>query len=452
MSIDQHLANIQQCFRNGDSLLDCLSMNLKTATYIPALQQEIQNLTVKQITQKVEKLGLPSPSMESLIESYLRFVRDVDPWSLLNSIDLMIDVFHAFSIALNTKSQKHLNLLLPVLYEYMDILIPLAKLVDEESMKIKNWVNDYPRLSFISNDLLKCLNNIRSDPEINQISNKFKIKVLFDVCIKLCDVYFSIGKHILCNNVFSNINVLKLDLNLISKSQILRYRYIVGKFHSQQANYIKAFYHLDWCYTNLPTSTKFMNHIKIMKYLLPVGLLVGKVPKTLYIQNLIKSSVSDPNGQVGRFFLNSMLPLITAFKKGDLEKVMIIIHRNENLWKSLGLWIGLVQRIRLLVLRNALVRGYKLKEQTLKLQDVQICLQTSIGSCDLAEIYHFCDTVDLNMAENVLAALSFNGLMRGKASGTGALVMSKGDPFPPVTEVYFNNWSSLDVKEKWLDK
>lgn len=451
MTIDQYLFNIKRCFENNEPLLNFLSMNLKTATYIGPLQQEIQQLTVKQVSQKVEKLDLPSASMESLVESYVMFVRDVDPWFLLNSIDLMIDVFHFFSIALNTKSTQHLNSLLPVLYEYMDILVPLAKLVDEESMKIKNWVNAYPRLSYISNDLLKCLNNIRSDPEINQISNKFKIKVLFDVCIKLCNIYFSIGKHILCNNVFSNINVLNLDLNLISKSQILRYRYIVGKFYSQQASYTKAFHHLDWCYSNLPPSTKFMNHIKILKYLLPIGLLVGKVPSTQYLQGLIKSSVADPNGQAGRYFLNSMLPFITAYKKGDLEKVMIIINRNEDLWKSLGLWIGMVQRIRILVLRNLLARCYQINGQPLSVQTVQICVQASIGTCNLQEIYHMCDSVDLNTAENLLATLSFSGLMKGKTSGTGIVVMSKGKAFPPVQEVYLGN-TSLDTKEKWLNK
>lgn len=96
MTIDQYLFNIKRCFENNEPLLNFLSMNLKTATYIGPLQQEIQQLTVKQVSQKVEKLDLPSASMESLVESYVMFVRDVDPWFLLNSIDLMIDVFHFF--------------------------------------------------------------------------------------------------------------------------------------------------------------------------------------------------------------------------------------------------------------------------------------------------------------------------------------------------------------------
>lgn len=453
MSLDQFLATIQRCFKQNQSLVSYLSMNLKTALHIGSLQQEIQQLTNKQIQQKIERLNLPSASIESLIEAYIRFVRDVDPWSVLNSIDLMIDVFHSYSIALNIKSPMHLNLLLPVVYDYMDILVPMAKLVDEDSMKINNWTNDYPRLSYISNDLLKCLNNIRSDPEINQVSNKFKIKVLFDVCIQLCTIYFSIGKQILSNNVFSNINVLKLDLNFISKSQLLRYRYIVGKYHSQQANYVVAYKHLNWCYENLPPNTKFMNHIKILKYLLPVGLLVGKLPNAKYLQKLVKSSVNDSEGQAGRFFLNSMLPLITAYKHGDLQRIMSIIHSKEELWKSLELWVGLVQRIRLLVLRNAIFKAYLLNGKSLRAENVLACLRLTITNSNdaLGEIYQISEVPDLDTANNILATLISNGLLKGKASGTGMIVLSKDSPFPNVSDVYFSIFKA-DSRENWLDK
>lgn len=453
MSLDQHLFAIQDCFRRGQPLGTLLSLNLKHAPHVATLQGAIQGVSDRQVSDQVSRLDLPSAGVEAYVEAYVRFVRDVDPWSLRDSLDLMLDVFQAFSIALNVKEPNALALLVPLLDEYRTLLIPLTKLVDEETMRLRNWHGDYPRLSFLSSALLKCINNIRSDPDIGLASNAFKVRALLEASIALCQVYFSINKHVLCANVFSNVNVLALDMSQIHPRLLLRYRFTLGKYHAQQASYLRAFHHLNWCYTKVGPKARFASHITILKYLLPVGLLVGQIPDTRYLQDLVKGSVSDPNGQAGRFFLTSMLPLIAAYKKGHLEKVMTIIHRNEDLWKRLGLWIGLVQRIRLLVMRNALLRAYHLNNKVLRIADVQICMQTSIGNAasnSLPLIYSLCETVNEYNAENLLATLVQNGLLKGKTSGTGSVIMSKDCAFPPLGQTYLKN-GTLDPKEKWLD-
>ncbi|GMM27833.1 Thp1 protein [Martiniozyma asiatica (nom. inval.)] len=462
MNLDSYLALVKRGLDENQKLLPLLSINPLEASHLASLQQNLQGISDKQITAIVDKCNFSWPSFESFIESYLRFTSDVDPWSLLNSIDYMIEVMGSLSIALNTKNPSWLLLLLPVLEEYIKILIPLSKLVDNESLKLKNWSDDYPRLSEISNILLKCLNNIRSDPDINQPSNKIKIVSLFNVCISLCNVYFSIDRHILCNNVFSNMNVLQLDVQLIQFKQLLQYRFIVGKFYSQQAQYTPAYNHLNWCYENLPTKCGIVDRVKILKYLLPVGLLVGKIPDIHVLHKLITSSVANKDATSARYFLNSILPLISAYKKGDFLRTSLIISKHENIWQKFGLWVGLTQRLKLLITRNLLVRVYMLKNKTLNISDIKIALDVSIG-CKIETgeslvpyIYQMIENltpsgVERSTVENLIGLLVSNGLLKAKLqAGSNILVMSKDKPFPPVFDVYMTN-NPLPSKEAWLN-
>ncbi|GME79918.1 unnamed protein product [Ambrosiozyma monospora] len=249
-----------------------------TSSFIPKLQIFLQPLSDKDIMKQIENTHFFNNdwiSFENLVQRYLIFVRDFNPWSLLESIDLLISFYESLGIALN--NPQFSSMLLTLVVKSTKLLIPLSQLVDEKLMIMNNRTNDYPRLSYLSTLLLKVLNNLRNDQELNTPANKYKISVLMYISISLCNTYVKIGSPMLCNNVFSNINILSLNKNLISRKQLVQYRFVLGRFNMQQSHFYTAYIHFNWCFANCHYNTSPQMIATICKYLIPCGLVVGQI-------------------------------------------------------------------------------------------------------------------------------------------------------------------------------
>ncbi|OWB75629.1 hypothetical protein B5S31_g5559 [[Candida] boidinii] len=278
-SIADFLNSVSQCLNRKDSsgLLNLLTLD-PTSNHIPILQKSLVNITNRQLQEFINKenfLDNNWPSFDNYIFSYLIYIRDFNPWSILDSIDLMIKVSNDLSISLNNNTYN--NNLLYLVKDTFDILIPLIKKIDTKLMIINKRTNNYTRLSNLSTILLKSLNNLRSDLDLNLPSNKFKQSIVMYLSIKLCQIYYLIDSPMLCNNVFSNINNLNLNIKNLQKSQLIQYRFFVGKFHFLQSNFLNEFNHFNWCFNNLHSLTNSNIIITIFKYLIPSGLLIGKL-------------------------------------------------------------------------------------------------------------------------------------------------------------------------------
>ncbi|KAG7925615.1 hypothetical protein KL925_004025 [Ogataea polymorpha] len=446
MSLADYLQLVQNAIQT-DTLHIALSVD-PTTQHVAPLQKNLQNYSNSHIMSEIEKASFFDgdwPSFETLVQSYLIFVRDFDPWSLQKSIDLLIKFYESLSVALNNNQNAKL---LRLVQESTSSIVRLAKLVDEKLMSINGRTNDYPRLSYMTTLLLKSLNNIRNDPELNIPSKRYKISILMFLSITLCQTYMYIDSVMLCNNVFSNINILALDKSLISRKQLIQYRFVLGKFHLLQSNYYVAYHHFYWCFKNCHQQAPLKNILLILKYLLPSGLLVGKCPNLQYLE-----------AQLGNHELLQLYrPLIQCYKNGDLFGFSKMVAKKQEYFIKLGILIGFLQRVRILVLRNLVLRTYKL-QGGLSFDYVRNALEVSLSpesmKNEFAARHEWFYTVlneglDETLVETLLMSLIDANLLKAKLTPSRTIIMSKTGLFPDPYSVYEKGIKRND-KEKWLD-
>ena len=401
-------------------------------------------------------------ALENFVLKYLICIRDFDPWSVIKSIDLFISVFECEALLLNTKNNdiydKIGRIVLPCFAETMSLMVPLCEVIDIESMHIHNRYRDYPRLTHMSTILLKALNNIRSTPDINSQQNADKIDLLFKISTCLCTVYYKIGSPVLCSNVFSNINILNLNKRYIKKSELVKFRFIMGKYYTHQSNFIMAYHHLHETFKTLPlASTPLSTMIKILKYLIPVGMLVGKVTNISLIRSYI-STIRNANPEqieTLQTILNINETLIYAYKHGHVYGFYSHVYNTASYWKKIGMWIPLIQRFKVLLLRNLLQNTWRQSNGSLSFDVIRLALFTSLqGMETLPLVYQFTNNAeDVGsdaFVENVLASVCLNGFLKLKMTGSTTFVASKKDTFPDMHEIILGR-NPRNPKEVWLD-
>lgn len=402
------------------------------------------------------------PAFENFLLKYLICIRDLDPWSVINSIDFMIAVFESQSMILNPKNEMHdriCKLTLPHYKESMALIIPLCTLIDVESMHIHNRTSDYQRLTHISTILLKSLNNIRSTPDLNDVSNIDKISLLFEISTNLCHVYYKIGSPILCSNVFSNVNILSLNKRFIPMSSLLKFRFVMGKYYAHQSNFMSAYHHLNSVYRSLQLETcPIRNVVVLLKYLIPVGLIVGKVTNIDKIRQLLMNNMaaSETDFMKLETLFKLYEPLMQHFKSGNFYEFYKCICDNESYWKSIGLWIPMLQRLRVPILRNLFLQTWKINMETLSFATAKIALLESMkGMETLRAPYQIKnelnEPIDDVFIDNVFSSLVYNGYLKMKMTADRTIVLSKKDTFPDIFLTIVGRFPK-NPKESWMDE
>lgn len=462
-SLDQFWSDLSTVLTNRNqsyTFTEFFSLNIGkyNPQRIAQLQLSLQQFDSKKLSKLIQNnptiKSIEWPAFELFILKYLLFVRDIDPWSILKSIDLFISVLECQSMLLNTKNNnkydKISKLFLDNFKESMDLVIQLSHLIDTKSMEIHNREMDFPRLTYVSTILLKSLNNIRSTADLNTAENYDKIQLLFDISSNLCDVYYKIGSPVLCSNVFSNVNILNLNRRLIKKSKLLRFRFIMGKYYAHQSNFISSFHHLNECFKSLCLSKCPSSAITtILKYLIPVGLIQGKIANI----QLLRSHISNTNHSLNKI-LDIYEPILKIFKQGNLYGFYSLIYQHENFWKSIRLWIPILQKTRVLLLRNLLLKTWKLQNGTLSWPMIRLSLLNALQRMDTLPItYQFTsnlnnDNVD-EYVRNLVADVVFSGYIKLKFNGQN-LVLGKTDTFPDMHTTLTARFAG-NPKEAWLD-
>jgi hypothetical protein len=465
------LDNILDNNRPNRSFTELFSLNfIKYDTFrIASLQNSLQEYDSKTLSELIENnkslKKVSWPVFENFILKYLICIRDFDPWSSINSIDLFISVFEFESLLFNPKSNLHdklTRLLVPVFYETMPLIISFSELTDVMSMKIHNRVFDYPRLTHISSVLLKALNNIRSTSELNTELNLDKINLLIQISINLCEVYYKIGSPVLCSNVFSNINILNLNRKFIKKSSFIEFRFIMGKYYAHQSNFSISYHHLNECFKSLKLNSCPLSTITtILKYLIPVGLIVGKVANIQQLKSKFfgqNAMVNENSNELNTLntLLNLYEPLIIEYKSGHIYGIYECISLNEEYWKKIGLWIPMLQRLRIPVFRNLTYKLWKLNNETLTFNILKHGVLISMQGLDqLKPVYHITNQSCLQINDifiaNMVTSLNFNGFMKIKMTGPTSFVLGKNDTFPNMYTIVYGRYP-MNPREAWLDR
>ncbi|CAM9021185.1 unnamed protein product [Wickerhamomyces anomalus] len=413
MSLDSFLGNVKSltidCAKTDVStqLGSLLSINLSNqsiASQIASLQIELQSnqLDIDQLVEQQSYFDGDWNAFTSIVTSYLKFAKDVEPNSILKSHDLLLNYYNDLSIGfLNNSFGNHLSVLI---YETTKILVPMMKKIDKY-LNLLNNGKKFKRLIFISTILTKIFNHLRS---LKGDSNK-KNLIIF-IVNNLNKIYFTINSPLLCANIFANMNLLNLNFNKYPKSQQIEYRYILGRYYMIKNQLYKAYHHLNWSYMNSHKLYNPQNTIRILRYLIPISILIGKIP-SLQILNI---SIE---------FQQNYIPLIKYLKQGNHLQFQKTLYDNQLYFKSKFILILLIQRTKVLIFRNLFYKIMTITQSTrFSYDELATSLLKSIGTQQQQSqtlgndsiMYQILnEPIDDLFVENVCVSLIENDLIRG---------------------------------------
>lgn len=465
--MESFLTNINDAFSSPTEtaqakLADLLSIDPRDP-HIPHIQNEIQGMQNEQLLQKIEFTLKDASwsSFERLNCDYMIYVRDFSPWSAFSSVDLMIQYFDSLTSCFShpIHGPKCYQLVLRTVM----FLCPLVKRVDARSFTPKkDHLNRFPRCKELSRLLLKLFNSIRTDKDLKNEQKRDKQQLLFIVTVNLCYMYFIIDSPLLCGNLFNNMNLIALPISKIQVplSEQLRYHFIVAKYHFVKQSFMKSFAHFEWCLNHSPrTSVRTIE--RILDYLVPIGLVIGKVVRLSVVMQLLGKTSS-------LFKLYS--PLILSYKKGDVFGFSVVIYENQEYFRDRGVLLTLLQNTRLMILRNLLYRAYSIvsnsqltKPNTLSFDAIKTSLhlalqpEQSLETFEQQHMFSFflkgvdCTISDL-FAENLLISLIDSNLVKGNIYPRLRLVgLSKKSPFPEASQIMQQKYS-VESSDSWLNE
>ncbi|ODV94935.1 hypothetical protein PACTADRAFT_34685 [Pachysolen tannophilus NRRL Y-2460] len=428
------------------NLSNFLSLSNLNDVKIASLQKDLNSnngLNDEVLLNKIESqefLGNKYNNFNRLILSYLKFVQNFNPWSILQSIDIILAYFKNLSKCFENK--ELIKLFQQTLIRLTNFLIPLLVKIDGKLLMINKNYKKFCRLEYLTELLLSIFTKlIISKTVIDE-------NVISFVAIKLMKIYFLIDKPKLCNNILTNIKNLNIKFNNLTKSNKINYRFLIGKFYLFQNDLIKSFDEFYWCFNNLNIYTcPAKNVLIILKYLLPCAILIGKFPNLQEFSILLQKFNNDKIQNLLLFYL----PITKYVKNGDFQKFNNYLIQHDHFMKNEKLSILFIQRIRIIILRNLVYKVYlncrDLTRNTLSFDSIKTGLTVSLLNDNLDETYYaykiflpstFQNTemIDDLIVENVLVSLIDQKLIKGHIFSRLKLIkFASSIAFPSVYSV-----------------
>lgn len=416
--------------------------------------------TRKEVEQH-ELFGGQWPAFESLMESFIRLSNQLNPGSAAESFDLYATFLNDLTVAFTNKAQGYL--LSEAVQESFSFVIPIAAQLDYQLRQQES--NRRPRLAYMAALLLKIFNNIRSQLGGGDRAEAAKKSIMLFVGVRLCVVYFKLSKPLLCRNVFSNMSNAGVSLQSYPRNQQLQYRYYLARFYMVKNQFIDAYQHLQWCLASCPRDHLLdnVNVTRILRYLIPVGVLVGRCPRIEVIRQTFYSSPA-----LSPEFLTVYSELVGAIKRGSFRDFCgILEHKaNHEFLKENSLLIVLSQKAPVIIIRNLVRKVWRIcgAQSRLDYDSVRRGLSHSLAGIPLSAVTltdpaaYAGDTVDLDdySVENCLVMLIDQNLLKGKIFSRLRLVsLSKTEVFPRMDTIAFIKFGHggegiLSSSEKWM--
>lgn len=394
-------------------------------------------------------------AFNEVVCSFIRLGNQLNPWSVLDSFDLYSGFINDLLVAFNNNVRGHL--LTNLVRETISIVVPMATRLDRQMYYKENCAN--PRLTYLASVLLRIFNNIRSQLSADPHDNSPKRQIILLVGVTLCQIYFRLGNPLLCRNIFSNMNNAGLRFSRYSVAEQVQYRFYLSRFYLIKDQLPDAYVHLLWCYETCAAATsgsgqKLNSHLTvILKYLLVVGMMIGKNPSF----DTISQTVYNGNSPS---FIAIYKDVSTQMKAGNYTQLVAVIsqpHCYEFLHKN-GLLLLVVNKSKLITVRNLLKKIWILggKPTRLDYNSVGAGLQVSVNVNAPLDMYKLISGVDDTTIENVLVTLIDQNMLKGKiASVARAVSLSKSDTFPAISEINFRRFgngasTALNKEDQWM--
>ncbi|KAK8918253.1 hypothetical protein KSP39_PZI021111 [Platanthera zijinensis] len=238
-----------------------------------------------------------------------------------------------------------------------------------------------------------------------------RVGALYVTC-QLFKAYFKLGTVHLCRSVIRSIETAKFfDFEEFPSSDKVTYMYYTGRLEVYNENFVAADQKLTYALMHC-NSRHEANLRMILKYLIPVKLSIGILPKM---------SLLD------KFHLTEYTNIVKALKQGDLRLLRRALQEHEDQFLRTGVYLVL-EKLELQVYQRLVKKIYIFQKQKDPSKAHQIKLDVIVKALKWLEI-----DMDVDEVECMMAILIYKNLMKGYfAHKSKVVVLSKQEPFPKL--------------------
>ncbi|PIA64361.1 hypothetical protein AQUCO_00100085v1 [Aquilegia coerulea] len=233
-----------------------------------------------------------------------------------------------------------------------------------------------------------------------------------NVTCQLFKVYFKLGTVNLCRSVIRSIETAKIfDFEEFPVRDKVTYMYYTGRLEVYNENFLAADQKLEYAlvYCN-PRSEG--NIRMILKYLIPVKLSLGIIPKSWLLEKHNLGEYHD---------------IVLALKRGDLRLLRRALQEHEDQFLRSGVYLVL-EKLELQVYQRLVKKIYIIQKQKDPSKAHQVKLDVIVKALRWLEM-----DMDVDEVECIMAILIYKNLMKGYfAHKSKVVVLSKQDPFPKL--------------------
>ncbi|ODV90221.1 hypothetical protein CANCADRAFT_103717 [Tortispora caseinolytica NRRL Y-17796] len=371
-----------------------------------------------------------SPAMELVLKAYLQLCRDVNPYDVRQTFDLVEKLAAATQTAFASSQGA---VLYGLVVHVIGVALPLAAeadRLDRVEKRLPPKTVYAPRNMQLSGTILRLFNSIRGDRD----PHSPRKSILLYIAVALCKTYFALEQPISCANVFANMHTAAVKMSQYPMSLQVFYRCQLGRFYFYRNQYLLARRHLLWAYTHC-NGTSPHNERVIMLHLVPASIVLGYMPTRQLLQTYNLDALYGP--------------AVAAIKQGDRSAYYSHIEKTKLQLISVKVYSTMRYRMDTLLLRN-LFRRVMLIQQVTDLRFSDLLKAIEFSSRDLAT-----DPVvaewDYNAIESIVVSLIDQGYMKGNVYTRNQLVrLYKQMPFVDVTHVWQHESTVAD--ESWMEQ
>ncbi|KAJ7955880.1 Enhanced ethylene response protein 5 [Quillaja saponaria] len=238
-----------------------------------------------------------------------------------------------------------------------------------------------------------------------------RVGALYATC-QLFKIYFKLGTVHLCRSVIRSIETARIfDFEEFPKRDKVTYMYYTGRLEVLNENFPAADHKLSYALLHCNPHSE-ANIRMILKYLIPVKLSIGILPKDWLLE---------------KYNLLEYRNVVQSLTRGDLRLLRRALQDHEDRFLRSGVYLVL-EKLELQVYQRLVKKIYIIQKQKDPSKAHQVKLEVIVKALKWLDM-----DMDADEVECIMAILIFKNLVKGYfAHKSKVVVLSKQDPFPKL--------------------
>jgi len=391
-SLNSYLSKVSQAWQvgEGEDLANLLSFR----------DSHVSNSRLQIADPEAAVERILDPPLDEMVAAHLRGCWALSEGDMLEAYKCQEIVVSGFSKLLG--SQKDENWPLPIMYVVcLDLRLLALKADQQKSKSGKGKPGE--TLEKASEGIMACFRVCAADARATE--DVTKRWGMLNLVNQLFKIYFRVNKLHLCKPLIRAIESSALK-DRFSKSQLVTYRYYVGRKYMFDNNFKEAEEYLRYAFEKCDRNVK-SNKRLILIYLIPVMMLLGQMPKEILLS---------------KYDLPQFQGVVRAVKEGHLYNLNMALEQHEKIFIKWGIFL-ILEKLKIITYRNLF------KKVTLLMKSHQVSINAYTTALKLMKV----EDVDEDETACILANLIYEGRIKGYISHQHQkLVVSKQNPFPAI--------------------